>query len=423
MCPANGEAGATPNEARPRVIMTTDGEVDDRSSFVRFLMYVSDFDVVGIVATNSKWQKNGHGTDWMLKAIERYEQVLPNLRKHDERYPEAEFLRSRVMLGNEDPKYLFEPPPHQDTPGSELIIRTLLDDDPRPVFIPAWGGANTTAHALWKLKRQHSAEEYRRAASRARIYCISFQDGAGRWIVENIPEAMIVEAGSWYKTWNYHPQEFQPHKEYMSAAWLRENVKEGHGPLGAWYPQGVVSEGDTPSFLELVDNGLRSWQDYGWGGWGGRFQRVEGSYWRDAEDQGDDRKPLTRWTPATQNDFEAQMDWCVTSEEHANHPPAVVLAHPEDLTASPGESVTLDAGETTDPDGDELTFRWWRYADADSHDGPVEIRHAEQPVASLALPSDIRSGATVHMICEVVDDGSPPLTAYRRVVVTADAAR
>ena len=46
---------------RPRVIATTDGEVDDRSSMIRFLLYACDFDIAGIVQVNSRYQKSGRG--------------------------------------------------------------------------------------------------------------------------------------------------------------------------------------------------------------------------------------------------------------------------------------------------------------------------------------------------------------------------
>ena len=37
-------------------------------------------------------------------------------------------------------------------------------------------------------------------------------------------------------------------------------------------PKGsFLGEGDTPTFLNLVDNGLRAWQNPEWGGWGGRM--------------------------------------------------------------------------------------------------------------------------------------------------------
>ena len=68
---APGVAGTS---SKPRVIATTDGEVDDRSSMVRFLLYSCDFDVVGIVQVNSKYQKNGHsGEKWIEAQLDAYE--------------------------------------------------------------------------------------------------------------------------------------------------------------------------------------------------------------------------------------------------------------------------------------------------------------------------------------------------------------
>ena len=49
-------------QEKPRVIVTTDGEIDDQSSMIRFLMYSSDYDVAGIVQVNGV-QKDGHSKD------------------------------------------------------------------------------------------------------------------------------------------------------------------------------------------------------------------------------------------------------------------------------------------------------------------------------------------------------------------------
>jgi hypothetical protein len=37
-----------------------------------------------------------------------------------------------------------------------------------------------------------------------------------------------------------------------------------------------ISEGDTPTFMNLLDNGLRAYEDGSWGGWGGR-RRPDGA--------------------------------------------------------------------------------------------------------------------------------------------------
>ena len=145
---------------KPRVIVTTDGEIDDQSSMVRFLMYTSDYDVAGIVQVNGV-QKEGHSKEhWIEKEIEKYGACLPNLRKHNPDYPDASYLLSVVKVGNEHPEDLHKAPPLiSDNEGAQLIIKTLLDDDPRPVHILAWGGANTQANALWQIKEKHSAAD------------------------------------------------------------------------------------------------------------------------------------------------------------------------------------------------------------------------------------------------------------------------
>jgi hypothetical protein len=102
----------------------------------------------------------------------------------------------------------------------------------------------------------------------------------------------------------------------------------------------------------------------------------------------------------------------------ANHAPVVVLAHAADLAAKAGETVKLSAQGTSDPDGNRLTYRWWQYAEADTYTGAVNIAQADAPNASFVAPRDAVSGDTVHIICEVTDNGSPALTRYQRVIVT-----
>ena len=44
-----------------------------------------------------------------------------------------------------------------DSPGSDLIIEVVDRDDPRPVWVPVWGGPNCLAQALWKVRATRSA--------------------------------------------------------------------------------------------------------------------------------------------------------------------------------------------------------------------------------------------------------------------------
>jgi len=429
-------APAAPAGARlkPRVIATTDGEIDDHSSMIRFLLYASDFDVAGIVEVNSRFQKNGHSKEpWLENQLNAYEQVLPNLRTHNPDYPDASQLRSVCRVGNENIKDLWVAPPDmatKDTPGAQLIIDTLLDNDPRPVHVLSWGGANTTASALWKLKTEYPKEKFVYAVSRIRIYCIWYQDGGGGWIQTNIPQAHINEAYRWDNVWDYesydnarkpgkpssNPPEIQ---ELMKPAWMNEHVKTGHGPLGALTPQKYISEGDTPSFLHLINNGLAAHLDYTLGGWGGRSAYDDPAFPnhitdKTLTDDGDANKMYWRWIPAAQNDFAARMDWCVKKFKDANHAPVAKVTGTLVGEVKAGEAVKL-AATATDPDGNQLTYKWWQYADVDSAKATVAIANSDSlDNASFVAPTE--PGKQVHIILEVTDNGTPPLVGYQRII-------
>jgi hypothetical protein len=420
------------------VIATTDGELDDRSSMVRFLMYAGDYDIEGIVQVNGV-QASGHSGDrWIEAQISKYAQVLPNLRVHNPDYPSAEYLLSVLKIGNENSGDLNSNPSTIDgKEGAQLIINVLLDNDPRPVHILAWGGANTQANALWQIKTKYSAADWQRAVAKARLYCIWYQDGGGSWIESNFPEIKIYEAGapskdgSWRYVWDYmsvsgkykgrtsaNPPELQV---IMDTPWLTANIKSGHGPLAAAYPQSYTSEGDTPSFMPCINNGLEHHMDYTLGGWGGRAVYANGNHMEDGADlrngtTADLHYTFQRWLPAAQNDWASRADWCVTSNySDANHQPNAQVVGGLIRSVSPGETVVLDASPTTDPDGDQLTFKWWQYHEADSASTKVAINNANaQTGASFVVPNE--SGKKIHIILEVIDNGTPTLTRYQRVI-------
>ena len=54
-------AAAAAEPAKPRVIVTTDGEVDDMDSFIRFLLYANEFKIEGLVYSSSQWHYAGDG--------------------------------------------------------------------------------------------------------------------------------------------------------------------------------------------------------------------------------------------------------------------------------------------------------------------------------------------------------------------------
>lgn len=163
-------------EGKPRVIVMTDGEVDDRCSMVHFLLYANDMQIDAIIQSNSGFQRKGWSSEpWIEEQLAAYEEVYPNLKIHDNDYPTADELRRVVYVGDEDPTHipegvsfktllpgaevLIDPADWPDTPGSERIVEILLEEDPRPVFIQCWGGGNTAAKAFQKLQTAYP-EEY-----------------------------------------------------------------------------------------------------------------------------------------------------------------------------------------------------------------------------------------------------------------------
>lgn len=447
------------SEERPRIIVTSDGEIDDQCSMIRFMLYTNECDVEGIVTSSSQYHWQGHewaGDDWIEPDLAAYTEVYPNLVKHDPRYPTPEYLRERTVLGNVKAEGDMAEP----TEGSELIVKVLLDEsDDRPVWLQAWGGMNTIARALKTIEEKHP-ERMEEVAKKCRFFFIWEQDNTFQeyirpvWGEYEIPTIISDQ----FEAIAYRWKQAQPKElhKYFEGAWMRENILEKHGPLCSIYAAlengDFRSEGDSPAFLHTIVTGLRNMESPDWGGWGGRYVKVrentwmdpvpvegytypEGRWWsvngwgrsslrEDSETTPEQRreyfKPMWRWSAALQNDFAARADWCVKPYEDANHPPIVTVDLPLDRSAKVGETISLSAQGTRDPDGDQLNFRWWQYAEADTYPGLIGIQTAETDTATFQIPRDASSGETIHLVCEVTDTGSPSLTRYQRIVVRVE---
>ncbi len=449
---------------KPRIIVTSDGEIDDQCSMIRFLLYANEWDIEGIITSSSQYHWQGHkwaGDDWIEPDLNAYAQVYPNLLKHDPDYPTPEYLRQRTVLGNVKAEGEME----EITAGSQLIVQALLDetkDD--PIWIQAWGGMNTIARALKTIEETHP-EKMADVANKMRFFFIWEQDNTYQeyikphWGKYNIPTIISDQFVAFFYTWDrtMPPRE----KTFYEAEWMNANILKNHGPLCSLYqahdgskkgyrPGDFRSEGDSPAFLHNIGTGLRSMESPDWGGWGGRYVKIRANTWLDPVAEpgyqypegrwftssawGRQRlrkgipndkalisylKPIWRWTEALQNDFASRADWCVKPYGKANHPPKVILGHALDLKVKPAETVHLSARETHDPDGDDLNFTWWQYQEADSYHGLVSIQGANEREASFVVPDDTRAGESIHIICEVTDSGNPPLTRYQRVVAEA----
>ena len=146
---------------------------------------------------------------------------------------------------------------------------------------------------------------------------------------------------------------------------------------------------------------------------GGRFER-----WVLAGGSPSERPVAARWAVALQNDFRTRMDWCVKAGGTANRPPVARLRGADRLRVRSGAPVTLDAGNSSDPDGDRLSYEWIHYREPGGNWAEVSFE-GEGSRTAFRAPA-VKSPEAVHVILAVTDSGTPPLTRYRRVIVTVD---
>jgi len=445
-----------------RVIILTDigADPDDSQSMVRLLLYSNEIDIKGLIATTSVWQKTAVHPELIKNIIQAYGKVQSNLIKHEPGFPDTETLLAKLkhglaeygMKGVGDGK---------DSEGSDWTIKVLEEDDERPLWISVWGGVNTLAQALYKIEKTKSETESKKLISKLRVYTISDQDDSGIWIRNNFPDLFyIVSPGDNYgsATWsaiNSYVKGID--NSEISNNWLAQNIQQGHGPLGAAYPDVAYGmEGDTPSWLSLIPNGLNEPEHPNLGGWGGRYELYKPDFaavkkgdsgvpirpetrkiWTNANDNytpyvyneygravkldtipfDDYKAALWRWRDDFQNDFAVRMDWCAKPYEEANHPPVPALGHPEQITVKSGEGFGLDAGRTTDPDGDNLGYLWFNYPEAGSYKKFIKIDSAENAQGIWVIAPVVDKKETAHFILKVTDKGKSQLSRYKRVIV------
>lgn len=438
---------------KPRILILTDigNEPDDAQSLIRFLLYSNQFDVEGILATTSI-HKRGGTDEWRIQQIvDAYAKVRNNLEQHEQGYPTAEILKERIKKGF--PAYGMEAVGEgKDSEGSEWIISVVDKPDPRPVWVTVWGGPNCLAQALWKVKTTRSEEEVQKFVQKLRVYTISDQDDSGPWLRKTFKDLFYIVSPGYqdfgglayfHSTWcgisgeRWYRFPSGANRDIVSNEWVDKNIQNDHGPLGAEYPDIVyIMEGDTPSFLYLISNGLGSPEHPNWGSWGGRYEfytphqkpfhnEIETRpIWTDAQDWVDvdgvfyidNKATIWRWREHFQNDLAARMDWTIKGFQECNHPPVVKLNHPTAIEIRSGQEVELDASPSSDPDKQDLRFYWFRYKEADSFVSQFSPYRHEAKLRFKA--PNVTKPETMHFIAVVTDTGNPALTRYQRVFVT-----
>ena len=457
---------------KTRVFILTDiaNEPDDAESFVRYLLYANEFDTRGLVACTSCHMKSKVAPEQLEHILDGYAQVVENLNHHahpQNQYPPAQDLRSLVRRGPAVYGKLALAPDVTLSEGSKLLI-DRVDESELPLWVLCWGGTNTLAQVVQHVQKTRDAERSALFRSKLRVYAISDQDDTGAWLRIQFPDIFYICSVHGWCQYNCAAwtgisagPDIGADPSQFTRDWLREHIQLG--PLGSRYPDfKFLVEGDTPTFLYLIQNGLGHPEHPHWGSWGGRYSfydpGMSGKHFADALDSvvGVDGKTYTsnyatiwRWRSAFQNDFAARMQWTLTGDTGAaNHAPVVFVNDSDGgpapllIEAEGGETVVLDASKSYDPDGDALTFKWFQYREPSTVQGlvppmipnidivdldparpgtKVQITVPPYHVSGLEQLSGqpVAKGHEYHFVLEVKDNGTPPLTTYRRVVVQA----
>lgn len=289
---------------RPRVIVTTDLEVDDMNSLIHLALYLNLFDVEAFVYTASQyhflgdgehtlgevtphWRTKGrrayewrpvpHEPDpeagrlmryrpfpegWMERLwLEEYAEAWPRLNENaaaagEPAFPAPADLVRRTYVGN----VAFEGDVRHDTEGSDAIRRAILDDDPRTLWLLSWGGMNTVVRALMSIAEEYSCTpswEQVRGRVYRKVRVLGVTDGVGQdnsWLDHGAtcyPDLVFWRVpyvyGSYLDAVSAQPDSI----ELFRAPWPKRMLIDGNGPLMArymLYGDGKVYEGETERF-------------------------------------------------------------------------------------------------------------------------------------------------------------------------------
>jgi len=436
------------NLLKPRIVVLTDvstWETDDSESLVRLFAHADLFEIEGLIYTTG-WSLEETRDDFfqlIYDAIDAYEKDLPNLKKRSSQtrfkddesrqtlgyWPSPEYLRSRTLYGSKKRGIEFIGKDNVSD-GSNLIIKLADEDDDRPLWILLWGGGNTLAQAIWQVKEMRSETELKAFLNKIPTYSITDQD---RSYINGTP--YDISAHQWMR------REFENELLFLwdECAWKFQNGTgkdnwdqyeqhiQSHGNLGKVYPKykyGV--EGDTPSFLHVLPNGLNNPLMPGQVGWGGYFkwgQGPDGATFSFNNFEGKAYEICSKYAayfyPATFNNFAARMDWAAKGVGNRN--PVVIIngnkgIDPIEIDIKNGKLLTLDASRSYDPDDDHLNYKWWILTEAGTYEHDITIPNNNSSEINIKMPYN-SIGKCVHLICEVTDNGIPNLTSYRRIII------
>ncbi|MCQ2221423.1 MAG: DUF1593 domain-containing protein [Prevotella sp.] len=453
ICVAFAMAINSYSQLKPRVVILTDIgrpdlEPDDTESLVHLLCYADMLEIEGII-TSTGWNCDPYPTEsaaYRDSVVEAYATDVHMLMKRSGQveftslnkesgkqkigyWPSAEYIRSRCKMGSQRAG-IGVIGKDNDSEGSELIIRLADEKDNRPIWVCAWGGANTLAQAIWKIQQTRTPEQLKAFLNKLRLYTITDQD-----MVWAMRENLAYSSHQWMRrefaedlkfVWNEGAWQLQCELGKQHWQKIQQQI-QGHATLGKQYPDykyGV--EGDTPSFLNVIPNGLHNPEEPMQAAWSGyhtwTLTKDSATYaWTSIQE------PVQRLSEGyynhfyldNLNDFIARIEWAEKGE--GNHNPMAIINGKKGtdaivIDAVAGQNVMLDASKSYDTDGDELSFFWHQQKGIGKTE--VELHEFSNNLSAVKIHiPDTFHNDEIHIICEVHDKSNYTLPAYRRIII------
>lgn len=370
-----------------------------------------------------------------------YRAVYPYLKKHSEYFPSPEYLLSITRYGN----IAFEGDVTEDTEGSDMIKEALLNLEQK-LYLLSWGGANTIVRALMSIYDEYHdtsdwADLYKNICDNVELYGIV--DGIGQdhsWQDHGIsifPDLRILRTEYPYGPYFASKTMQADCIDMFQAEWLKKNIKFGHGPLMSkyylfgdgsyyygepeanqyglhtvidWSRQGIpvtyfepyefLGEGDSSTYVQLFDVGLRGLHNYEYG-------TLLGKIYPDGE-----KREIPADNPfikGYQEEWAARTQWCHEEYEKCVHPP-VVTVKDDDLYCLPGEEVLLKA----DVQGEDLQISWEYHPHYSSYHGKYSALLKDDV---FTIPEDARSNDWFSVIVRVVSGKEYHITRYGQIII------
>ena len=324
-------------DGKPRVIITSDLEIDDMNSFIHQCLFFNEIDLVGVVVSGSFCHFTGDGVHMQKEVMDHIQNReegalemtsfrpqpldwLPNLWSNEyaeayeflsqnaEGYPSPEYLVSITKIGNVQ----FEGDVREDTEGSDLIKEKILDEDERNLYILSWGGFNTVARALLSIYDEyHETEKWNEIYNKVCDKVLISGNGQDwtftDFVAEKYPDLVLAFGNCGYAGYSA-ALNAQPDALYtFQAEWLKENIKFNHGSLMGIYKTvhdgqhidgeedkyqfgetnivyekeyndfDFIAEGDSGSIIGLYSSGLglRVFENGAFGSYAGRYSYTK----------------------------------------------------------------------------------------------------------------------------------------------------